>query len=200
MPHSWISWRHFLSWDSFFCDNSSLCQVDTKNKPVHCLRTVFINFILLSMWDFIVLNQMSTTTRNRAQPTTAHRALILCWEHHNSQLGRCSLYFANTEAEGQRELSRSPAQWNGSRVVWLSELRLKRSYRLGFWYPNYLGGCGGKKWKVWNQPRPHRKAMTERRGEKERGEVGEVRVGREGNIKRKFYLKLIFHKTLHFFR
>jgi hypothetical protein len=42
--------------------------------------------------------------------------------------------------------------------------------------------------------------MTERRGEKERGEVGEVRVGREGNIMRKFYLKLIFHKTLHFFR
>jgi hypothetical protein len=30
MPYSWISWRHFLKGVSFFCDNSSLCQVDTK--------------------------------------------------------------------------------------------------------------------------------------------------------------------------
>jgi hypothetical protein len=30
MPCSWISWRHFLTWSSFLCDNSSLCQVDTK--------------------------------------------------------------------------------------------------------------------------------------------------------------------------
>jgi hypothetical protein len=30
MPYSWISWRHFLNWSSFLCDNSSLCQVDTK--------------------------------------------------------------------------------------------------------------------------------------------------------------------------
>jgi hypothetical protein len=30
MPHSWISWRHFPNWSSFLCDNSSLCQVDTK--------------------------------------------------------------------------------------------------------------------------------------------------------------------------
>jgi hypothetical protein len=27
MPHSWISWRHFTNWSSFFCDNSRL---DTK--------------------------------------------------------------------------------------------------------------------------------------------------------------------------
>ena len=34
MPYSWISWRHFLNWSSFLCDNSSLCQVDTQNQPV----------------------------------------------------------------------------------------------------------------------------------------------------------------------
>jgi hypothetical protein len=35
MPYSWISWRHFLKGGSFLCDNSSLCQVDTQNQPVH---------------------------------------------------------------------------------------------------------------------------------------------------------------------
>jgi hypothetical protein len=30
MPYSWISWRHFPNWSSFLCDNSRLCQVDTK--------------------------------------------------------------------------------------------------------------------------------------------------------------------------
>jgi hypothetical protein len=32
MPYNWISWRHFpnASTSSFLCDNSSLCQVDTK--------------------------------------------------------------------------------------------------------------------------------------------------------------------------
>jgi hypothetical protein len=30
MPYSWISWWHFLKGGSFLCDNSSLCQVDTK--------------------------------------------------------------------------------------------------------------------------------------------------------------------------
>ena len=34
MHYSWISWRHFLKGGSFFCDNSSLCQVDTQNQPV----------------------------------------------------------------------------------------------------------------------------------------------------------------------
>jgi hypothetical protein len=34
MPHSWISWRHFLKGGSFLCDNSSLCQVDIENQPV----------------------------------------------------------------------------------------------------------------------------------------------------------------------
>jgi hypothetical protein len=30
LPCSWISWRHFLNWSSFLCDNSSLCQL-TQN-------------------------------------------------------------------------------------------------------------------------------------------------------------------------
>jgi hypothetical protein len=38
MPYSWISWRHLLTWSSFLCDNSSLCQVDTQNQPVQCPR------------------------------------------------------------------------------------------------------------------------------------------------------------------
>jgi hypothetical protein len=38
MPHSWISWRHFLKGSPFLCDNSSLCQVDTQNQPVHHMK------------------------------------------------------------------------------------------------------------------------------------------------------------------
>jgi hypothetical protein len=30
MPCSWILWRHFPNWSTFLCDNSSLCQVDTR--------------------------------------------------------------------------------------------------------------------------------------------------------------------------
>jgi hypothetical protein len=30
MPDSWILCRHFPNWSPFLCDNSSLCQVDTK--------------------------------------------------------------------------------------------------------------------------------------------------------------------------
>jgi hypothetical protein len=30
MPYSWISWRYFLNWSSFFCDNSS-CVKLTQN-------------------------------------------------------------------------------------------------------------------------------------------------------------------------
>jgi hypothetical protein len=42
MPYSWISWRHFLKGGSFLCDNSSLCQVDTKpasTKPKKASRS-----------------------------------------------------------------------------------------------------------------------------------------------------------------
>jgi hypothetical protein len=38
MPYSWISWRHFLEGRFFLCDNSSLCQVDTQNRPVQGWR------------------------------------------------------------------------------------------------------------------------------------------------------------------
>jgi hypothetical protein len=37
MPSSWISWRHFLNWSSFLCDNSSLCQADTKLASTNVL-------------------------------------------------------------------------------------------------------------------------------------------------------------------
>jgi hypothetical protein len=30
MPYNWISWRHFLNWSSFLCDNSS-CVKLTQN-------------------------------------------------------------------------------------------------------------------------------------------------------------------------
>jgi hypothetical protein len=40
VPYSWISWRHFLNWSSFLCDNSSLCRVDTK-LPVQSACTDF---------------------------------------------------------------------------------------------------------------------------------------------------------------
>ena len=33
MLHSWMSWRHFPSWNSFLCDNFSLCQIDTTISP-----------------------------------------------------------------------------------------------------------------------------------------------------------------------
>jgi hypothetical protein len=38
MPYSWISWRHFPNWSSFLCDNSSLCQVDTKLASTDALK------------------------------------------------------------------------------------------------------------------------------------------------------------------
>jgi hypothetical protein len=33
--YTWISQRYFPKEGSFLCDNSSLCQVDTQNQPVH---------------------------------------------------------------------------------------------------------------------------------------------------------------------
>jgi hypothetical protein len=39
MPYNQILWGHFLKGDSFLCDNSSLCQVDTQNQSVQCLIT-----------------------------------------------------------------------------------------------------------------------------------------------------------------
>jgi hypothetical protein len=54
MPHSWISWRYFPSWSSFLGDNSSLCQVDTQNQPVHivlsCLLLLLCIYPMVPMW------------------------------------------------------------------------------------------------------------------------------------------------------
>jgi len=36
--NAWVSWRHFLNWVSFLCDNFSFCQVDTQNQPVQQLN------------------------------------------------------------------------------------------------------------------------------------------------------------------
>ena len=36
MPYSWISWRHFLNWGSFLCDNSA-CVKLTQKQPVQGL-------------------------------------------------------------------------------------------------------------------------------------------------------------------
>jgi hypothetical protein len=41
MPYSWISWRHFLNWSSFLCDNSS-CVKLTQNYPVQVSSRVFV--------------------------------------------------------------------------------------------------------------------------------------------------------------
>ena len=32
MPYSWISWRHFLNWSSFLCDNSSYVKLTHKTS------------------------------------------------------------------------------------------------------------------------------------------------------------------------
>jgi hypothetical protein len=32
MPYSWISWRHFLNWSSFLCDNSSCVKLTHKTS------------------------------------------------------------------------------------------------------------------------------------------------------------------------
>jgi hypothetical protein len=49
MPYSWISWRHFLNWSSFLCDNSSCVEL-TQNQPVH--RVSFDLFWLSSCLSF----------------------------------------------------------------------------------------------------------------------------------------------------
>jgi hypothetical protein len=52
MPYSWISWRHFLTWSSFLCDNSSLCQVDTKLASTK----VFLNIANCSLLELLLFN------------------------------------------------------------------------------------------------------------------------------------------------
>jgi hypothetical protein len=53
MPHSWISWRHFLNWSSFLCGNSS-CVKLTQTQPVQIVqivRVLVISWRLLLNWD-----------------------------------------------------------------------------------------------------------------------------------------------------
>ena len=52
MPYSWISWRHFPNWSSFLCDNSSLCQVDTKLASTK----VFLNIANCSLLELLLFN------------------------------------------------------------------------------------------------------------------------------------------------
>jgi hypothetical protein len=72
MPYSWISWRHFLNWSSFLCDNSSLCQVNTQNQPVH---TVCHNNTD-KLWAFGGTLRVQTVTH-----ANLHSARELIWEH-----------------------------------------------------------------------------------------------------------------------
>jgi hypothetical protein len=58
MPYSWISWRHFPNWSSFLCDNSSLCQVDTKlasTTTTWLWADFFFNFSLV-LCDFHIMS------------------------------------------------------------------------------------------------------------------------------------------------
>ena len=45
MPYIWISWRQFLNWGSFLCDNSSLCQVDTKPARTPSMSLMKASFL-----------------------------------------------------------------------------------------------------------------------------------------------------------
>jgi hypothetical protein len=46
MPHSWISWRHFLTWSSFLCDNSSCVKLTHKTSQCAITKS-------LSYWSLI---------------------------------------------------------------------------------------------------------------------------------------------------
>ena len=57
MPHSWISWRHFPNWSSFPCDNSSLCQVDTKPaSTIDPWSTWHTNISLFSLNPYFLIH------------------------------------------------------------------------------------------------------------------------------------------------
>jgi hypothetical protein len=49
-PSSWISWRHFLNWSSFLCDNSSCVKLTHKTSQHTCLDLMeaFCQCFLLS--------------------------------------------------------------------------------------------------------------------------------------------------------
>jgi hypothetical protein len=50
MLYSWISWRHLLKGGSFLCDNSSLCQIDTKPASTPILSHCFLPHQLSPQW------------------------------------------------------------------------------------------------------------------------------------------------------
>jgi hypothetical protein len=60
MPCSWISWRHFLNWSPFLCDNSSLCQVDTKLAST-------LNKSTMNIWQRFQFNSLSSERIKRSQ-------------------------------------------------------------------------------------------------------------------------------------
>jgi hypothetical protein len=62
MPYRWISWRHFLKGGSFLCDNSSLCQVDTQNQPVHLPTVSSLKKTDLSLWASMDCKQLLSWT------------------------------------------------------------------------------------------------------------------------------------------
>jgi hypothetical protein len=47
MPYSWISWRHFLNWSSFLCDNSSCVKLTHKTSQYSLPTLETIGFIML---------------------------------------------------------------------------------------------------------------------------------------------------------
>jgi hypothetical protein len=49
MPYSWISWRHFIKGGSFFCDNSSVRQVDTKPASTTLIGNIWKT--VASVWE-----------------------------------------------------------------------------------------------------------------------------------------------------
>jgi hypothetical protein len=94
MPYSWISGSHFPNWSSFLCDNSSLCQVDTKLASTPTLLKNFNPELLLSKRNTETMS--GTETEEKAiqrllhlgiHPTCRHQIQTLllmprstCWQ------------------------------------------------------------------------------------------------------------------------
>jgi hypothetical protein len=53
MPYSWISWRHFLNWSSFLCDNSSCVKLTHKTSQYIWLEDK--GFMKLPLWILFYL-------------------------------------------------------------------------------------------------------------------------------------------------
>ena len=61
MPYSWISWRHFPNWSPFLCDNSSLCQVDTKLASTGSLMQQKTKAMVWMKWRRVNAGHLSHT-------------------------------------------------------------------------------------------------------------------------------------------